>query len=272
MSDVEDNKETPDENAPDQQEAVRVGGFSVSQLQLPFAGMFFSAMVLIIAVNTPSSAKGTRKYWEYGNALAAVTMFFSLLGFLMAMKNEGKVKTAGRINAIFLFLWCFVGACLMTFGQGPFLVTSNGYFSSWAMAVFSVQGAGISSAAMKKGITTMSSELGLFTSAVIVLVSCIDWVSNSGEYKGESIYALVLSAVTIVLILIFLCMERGNRGDPSRFKWIILACFAAMWIVEACLVTFRGPFVVTGNGYFGSWGGALTSVYATNAARGAAKS
>ncbi|EJK57391.1 hypothetical protein THAOC_22572 [Thalassiosira oceanica] len=46
----------------------------------------------------------------------------------------------------------------------------------------------------------------------------------------------------------------------------LFGALAVAWIVEACLVSFNGPFVYTGNGYFASWAGAATSSMAACAA------
>ena len=91
------------------------------QTTLSCAGIFLSGAVLLAALlsDTDESVEGHR-YWAYGIAVASVAMFFSLVGFFVRSNNQ-----IAMYNNYFLFLWCFIGACFMTFG-GPFKDTGNG--------------------------------------------------------------------------------------------------------------------------------------------------
>eukprot|EP00567_Pseudictyota_dubia_P007431 CAMPEP_0197441092 /NCGR_PEP_ID=MMETSP1175-20131217/7447_1 /TAXON_ID=1003142 /ORGANISM="Triceratium dubium, Strain CCMP147" /LENGTH=87 /DNA_ID=CAMNT_0042971319 /DNA_START=126 /DNA_END=385 /DNA_ORIENTATION=+ len=57
----------------------------IAQKQLPHLGMMFSGMVFLIAICV--LGRGA-KYWEYGVALGSVTMFFSIVGLVLALKSE----------------------------------------------------------------------------------------------------------------------------------------------------------------------------------------
>jgi hypothetical protein len=238
---------------------VGVGKFNVqvTERQLPLVGVFSAAMVLLIAVCV--SAKGAKNY-PYGISVAVVAMFFSLLGFmLLTLQDSISSDKFANWNYYFLSIWCSVGAFILTF-SGPFTVTSNGYFASWALVIFSLMGVGLSGNSMKQSVVGLGPLLGLGVSAIIVIVASAYEVD--GFYGNESVYALVVACLTVIVVAVFFAPDKVVPG----IKFYFLLLFSILWIVLAFLVTFRGPFLVTGNGYFGSWGGAVTSVLATMSA------
>ena len=82
--------------------------------------------------------------------------------------------------------------------------------------------------------------------------------------KGISAFALVVSTIAILFGLItagFSVMAaRGGAANLDamiRF-WYVLVIFV-LSIIAACLTTFVGPFLTTGNGYFAVWGSVVFS-------------
>ena len=51
---------------------------------------------------------------------------------------------------------------------------------------------------------------------------------------------------------------------PLNVQNVAAAFFALWWAVGASVVTFLGPHLVTGNGYFGSWTAFAGSVWLLN--------
>lgn len=255
------DEETPEQAANAQEAGTDVGygkyKVHIAEKQLPMVGTLFAGVVFLVAILTLGRSA---KWWAYGVSLGSVTIVFSIVGLLLAMW-KGLNDKVGMFNSYFLFLWCFVGACIFTFA-GPFQVTSNGYFSAWGMAMFSVMGVGVSANQMSQSVSGMGSLLGLLACSIIVLIAAIEPIQN-WYYRNESIYALTLACVSILVAGGFWFKDRNSEGGKDMVKFFVLGFFAICWIVEACLVTFRGPFRETGNGYFGSWGGAVTSVFAT---------
>lgn len=238
---------------------VTVAGIFITNAQLPIIGTFFSAIILLVAILVGGSSL---KNYEYTISVAAVAMFFSLVGFLLVTCREDNQDQISQGNGIFLSLWCFIGACIITF-NGPFKTTSNGYFASWALAICSTMGVGITGKQVKTAITGMGAVLGLGASAVVVIIA-VSSDYNDDKFKNNQIYALVLSCVTIVLVGIIAFQDHSKETvEPSKVKFCLLGVFSIMWIVMASIVTFDGPFRNTGNGYFGSWVGAIMSVWAS---------
>ena len=245
--------ETP--KAASTSEAVTNG--LVSEAQAPFIGVFASASVLLIALTSENrETLKLSKYWEYGVSIAVISMFFALVGSVFC-RMEG-LKKHNVYNSYFLILWNFIGACIMTFG-GPFKSTGNGYFASWGMSVFSILTLEDTAKHAVTAVKGYESLVGMFLSSFVVLLAVtIDGVSDT--HRSEAFFALVVACFTIVVCVGLKLMTASIRDGKVTFA--ILAVFAAMWIVAACLVTFRGPFVFTGNGYFGSWGGAIAATFA----------
>jgi len=130
MANDKEEATAPPENDPESNNEQAATGDSPSMLQidlgdqstLAYVGMFFSAIVLLVALT--SSKLGDykdNKFYEYGISLASIAMIFSLVGFFLRSNDR-----IAMYNNYFLFVWCFIGACIMTFGDGPFLTTSNG--------------------------------------------------------------------------------------------------------------------------------------------------
>lgn len=110
----------------------------------------------------------------------------------------------------------------------------------------------------------MGSQMGFGACGIIILIAIIPFIrDDDGQIRSVAIYGIVLACLTIPLAF-------GSTvllPSPGMVKFIIFTLFSFMWIIFACLATFRGPFTETGNGYFGSWGGAVTSVFAAIAAK-----
>ena len=228
---------------------------------LPYLGIIVSGAILLAALLAKSRYEGHR-YYGYGIALAVVGMFVAIVALALVEIKKDDTQVVQYCN-YFNFVWCFTGACIMTFG-GPFKFTGNGYFASWGMAVFSIVALGAS----QSDITGMDSVSGLLAAAIITVIAVIsDWTKG---YQGELIYAIIIAGLTI-----FVCLAMIKGGSIpgasalTAHRFPVLAFFAVAWILVAGLLTFRGPFLLTGNGYFGVWGGAFASIYAASSARNA---
>jgi hypothetical protein len=78
------------------------------------------------------------------------------------------------------------------------------------------------------------------------MIVAISYDVGMKNNKGNSIYTLVLSCLTIVLVGGIMYVEQNSTMTfPAEYQFYTLAVFAVMWIVAACLVTFDGPFVVS---------------------------
>ena len=134
------------------------------------------------------------------------------------------------------------------------------------LAIFATMALGVNASHLE-AYKNSGASLGLLASAIVTLTA-IAWEgfdSKDDDHAGK-VYGMCLTCFTILVVLALLKLEEQN-GAPPAFKLPVLAAFGIMWLTLACLLTFRGPFLTTGNGYFASWAGAVTSLYATMVAR-----
>ena len=257
-------------NDQDNQRHLRVGGYdlSVDNEKVPLLGVAASAIVLLIAVGIGYVEK---KMKSYGFSLGGIALIIGVLGLVPTPDAIGKYSL--YLN-YFLFLWCFVGACVMTFGNGPFTVTGNGYFASWALAIFSTMSMGITKSKMPENFRKAYAEtnviLGLGACSVVTMIACIPQMDS--QYRGENLFALIISILTILVVATFVYAKMKENLQIQQFEVPALMVFAILWILAACMTTFRGPFLTTGNGYFAVWAGSVLAVKAALSALSAKNS
>lgn len=251
-----------------QQREFKVGKkvVSVDEDKLPHLGVIAASIVLIIAVESGEQIRNDMRH--YGIALASIAMILSFFSVIPPTAEMLK-KYSLYIN-YFLFVWCFIGACVLTFGDGPFDTTGNGYFASWGLAIFSSLAMGINSLTddVKEATAGMTSMLGLGACSVVVLIALIgDYKEYEWIVKGEMIFGLIICITSILLVANFTYFRTMGNATLKKMEFPTLAVFAILWILSACFNTFRGPFEETSNGYFASWGGAILAVKAAQTSR-----
>jgi hypothetical protein len=264
---VKNDTEAPyhkqDENQGKKQH-IQVGNFDVDidNDKLPLVGVAGSALILIIAVGIGYVKKHLK---EYGFTIGSVAFIIALLG-LIPNDTVSASPYSSYLNH-FLFVWCFIGACIMTGPDGPFDETGNGYFASWALVVFSGMSMGLSNETLPLHVETMVQGmnliLGLGACATVVMISTISYFDNKHFYNnGEAILAVIVSVLTIFMVANFVHAKYNNNVQMGQFEFPTLAVLAFLWVVTASITTFRGPFATTGNGYFACWAGAACAVKA----------
>lgn len=238
----------------------------ISDVQFPLILVLASSIVLLIAVTTWEQDIQSR---AYAISVPALTMCLSLGGILATLFQESVYAVYGFWLTHILFYWNFSGACFLTFSS-PFTTTGNGYFAAWACVMTSAMAMGFSADAFKDSVKGLGSLMGLGASSGVVIIALIGFVGGGApdNTRGESIYAMVVACFTAILVmgLMYFQKQQQQGSSPDRtegmIKFAFLSTFAILWLVLACLVTFRGPFVTTGNGYFASWAGAVCACFA----------
>ena len=225
---------------------VAVAGVTLDAAQLPLFLVFVSSIVLLVATGAAYSWKFVTSYSGYALLISVISAVLSLFGLALTRAsgdNDVYGKTGGPLNVL-IFSYGFLGACFLTF-DGPFTTTSNGYFAAWAIVYGS--GLAIGMSGLSGGLKGLGSIMGLAASSLILIVAAVNPIRHD-YHRDEAVFALVLACVTFAFLLVAARQNAGGQAGPVYF--IVLALLAICWIVEASLVTFRGPFTDTGNGYF----------------------
>mmetsp|Transcript_47963 Transcript_47963/g.95427 ORF Transcript_47963/g.95427 Transcript_47963/m.95427 type:complete len:279 (-) Transcript_47963:208-1044(-) len=238
---------------------------------LPLIGQIISAIVLFIAALSWGGGKISVSFlndhvknWAFTVAASVIALLFSVPALvLMKAKPELYFKQLfaipvvgpvfiGTFFSLFLFMWWAITAIIVTF-DAPFKVTTNGYFAAWGGFISSVMGLGIG-----VGAQHARPLAGLAASSGVVIIAVIDYL-DSGVFVGETVIALIAAILSVIFVIVLFALDKAGHAVPAKVKLVLLIAVAIMWIVVACVVTFRGPFLVTGNGYFGVWIAALCS-------------
>jgi hypothetical protein len=102
-----------------------------------------------------------------------------------------------------------------------------------------------------------------------VIIALASEPGSFENFKGESIFGMILACLSATLVA-YQVRSAGVGKEQCLDRTIIcplMAVLAVLWIVAASIMTFRGPFLRTSNGYFGAWGGAFTAFLIAIAAK-----
>jgi len=128
---------------------------------------------------------------------------------------------------------------------------------------------GMDTSTFQTNIRGLGAVMGNMAASIVVLIACIaeiDSRAGGSKPRNNAIYALSLACFSIVVTLTLMSMDRKGKEIGGMANLGLMSFLAVCWLVAACLVTFAGPFETTGNGYFASWAGFITSGYAAMAA------
>lgn len=264
-SEANQPKDDPSPPTPTEDQSHIVVGeidIAVNRSKVPLLGVMASTIITLIALNLHDVKKDFKYYWRYGTTLCVVSFLVALLSFVFPSRFTSVTRPANY----FLFAWTFVGACFMTFHDGPFITPGNGYFGVWGSVIFSIMAAEPPGTDTSRPLLDkMKAILDLGATATVVLISLIGYFKydyDDEDYEGETISAMVLTILTICAVGLF--SIRYFIRSPPCCESQILIIFAILWIVVAPVVTFSGPFLETGNGYFSSWMTAIMSFKAAS--------
>lgn len=241
-------------NSKNDEKKTRFYEISIPRTKAPWVGLIASGLILIASLLLKDEIIKT-KLATYGYVLASVGIVGGILQLILSSENG----IALYIN-YFLFLWCFVGACIMTFKPGHFVETGNGYFASWGMVIFVAMGADPpgESSMTRNLLDNLNSTMNLGAISVLFIASlATEFHHGIDQYKGEAVYAICVAVISVVLVMLF-SVWKYTKSNVTVSIWeaLIWVLVAVAWVIAAVIVTFRGPFDTMGNGYFSSWIGA----------------
>lgn len=173
---------------------------------------------------------------------------------------RNKISVLDLVSSVLFFWWGF-GAFFLTF-KGPFINTSNGYFAAWGGLCATIMWINLGYSEFGEDGSRMIQKLegrnraliSLLASSVVVLLASIRYVR-----RPEGAWGLSCGAVSIVVAAILLAVDREKIVKTLRR--VICVFLGLLWLAGASILTFYGPFKFTGNGYFGSWLGVLSSLW-----------
>mmetsp|Transcript_20613 Transcript_20613/g.35410 ORF Transcript_20613/g.35410 Transcript_20613/m.35410 type:complete len:284 (+) Transcript_20613:146-997(+) len=252
--------------APAGKEPMSVAGVTINETQLPLFIVLIASIVLLIATGAHYDWKVTENgsYAGYAISISSISLSLSFLALLMNKISDDLYSKFGLHMNKLCFAYTFIGACFLTFDK-PFRGTGNGYFAAWATVYGSAMAMGMTANALGSSVKGLGAVMGSLASSLVLLLATIPPIRDDVD-KSEAVYALALACVTIVFLLLVLAYEKKTGSVHALAYFGALAILSMCWIIMACLVTFRGPFVETGNGYFASWTGAGTVTMAAFAA------
>ena len=218
---------------------------------------------------------------------------------LCTLPKIGKI-TPSLLLALFLFGGWAVGWYICTF-HGVFSSSGNGYFASVAALVSSaallVECLPSVDAAIIQGRAgeTPRPQLALFLCGLAVVLSSLETLgytvgadstrrrrtSTASTGSWETTLVIVMASVVMACTALQLLIDAGAFAYISTrpqfpaqvaklseskivksLPALITLVTCVLWAVLTVVGTFRAPFLLTGNGYFASWLGAIAAYYA----------
>eukprot|EP01062_Namystynia_karyoxenos_P014514 TRINITY_DN1521_c0_g2_i1.p1 TRINITY_DN1521_c0_g2~~TRINITY_DN1521_c0_g2_i1.p1 ORF type:complete len:619 (+),score=186.77 TRINITY_DN1521_c0_g2_i1:112-1968(+) len=185
----------------------------------------------------------------------------SLVVVIVVIIFAEKVASFWKWIALFLFLWWCAGTGVATFDR-PYEATGNGYFGCWAAviaaAILCAQAFGQdlgenADAALEKGAGMLGSKkeiVGVCLASLVVLIQAGVDCDGCEDYHA---WALACAVISFVICVVLIVLSKFQLANVEPFmKWIALF-LAVWWLAGTWCMTFKRPFKLTGNGYFGAW-------------------
>jgi hypothetical protein len=198
----------------------------------------------------------------YSLSVAVISLGLCLIIQTGEFVQKGFLDKTEKGVSFFLFLWWGIGTGVITF-SGPFTTTSNGYFSAWAGFFFATHWAinmdsfRNKAEEMEKGRKIIGVSL---VAGFVTLFGCISPITRN-YYRGNAAWGLTAGILTVLSSLFLL--QKYDDINLQMMK-IYGAVMFIIWATVAGVLTFDGPFLGTGNGYFATWAGFLASIFFAN--------
>jgi len=239
---------------------------TIVYMHAPATSLQYAQSSYALSVGLVSFATCVAALLVYKFAPATLTKALCRIGKLGTMRPQ-------HLLAFFLSAWWSAGAFLLTF-WGPFLSTQNGYFAAWAGLFTSMSVLAATSARVSARLTSLHpyeteafkghnvrALLALLVCSTVLIVGCAFvmgeiWGGAIGldAMYGNAIFGLVVGILSAVIVLAYLFMQDtdSEKFSPTPRR-LAAGLLVVMWLGAAALLTFDGPFLETGNGYFACW-------------------
>ncbi|CAN0223538.1 unnamed protein product [Ectocarpus sp. 12 AP-2014] len=106
----------------------------------------------------------------------------------------------------------------------------------------------------------------LFVASVLYTISAFD--AEGGDGNGTKAWAIFCGLISSFVSGILAFLQARGKGDMiHKFQKFIALFFFLWWTLGAGIGTFKGPFTISGNGYFAGWiafAASLKYAYGTN--------
>ena len=231
---------------------------------------FLAAVELIQASIFQSAAGSSMHAWAVSAGAISFVLTFCI--FVAQVAGKELDETGQFAVSLFLFLWWFAAAVSLTF-FGPFQTTcyvavggntitgsANGFFAVWALFLVSLRIYSDHShrfTAAMTGTTKAQALLGaLFLSSAVVMGAgispCTQVTFGYRNCAGYPAFAISLGTISMAISLVLIILYGTSAIQEHHVRLTAMFLFL-WWAVGTCVVTFGGPFFLTGNGYFGSF-------------------
>mmetsp|Transcript_34512 Transcript_34512/g.48076 ORF Transcript_34512/g.48076 Transcript_34512/m.48076 type:complete len:305 (-) Transcript_34512:2033-2947(-) len=93
----------------------------------------------------------------------------------------------------------------------------------------------------------------LFIASAIVMIDASVECHNADNCSNERGYAVAVGTVSTIVAFAFVYVKlfKSELYQSTRLVWAL--SFFVWWSAGVAVLTFRGPFLATGNGYFATW-------------------
>jgi hypothetical protein len=239
---------------------------AVRKVPIELLGLFLGSLVVLIAA---TYERNVYDFWTCWTAICSSVSLIVTVVLLIMMGGELSSNMGSYLPSTMLFLagWWAVGTFLMTFFS-PFTATSNGYFGAWialvsALLLCQVYSDNLKALVGKVGERGPGLAILALASVTVLLQAFVDVIKILTDSKhqvavrGNLVWAIVGSGLSLVICYL---VANFSAKVSDGFKWITLG-LTMLWGFCVSLLTFEGPYTMTGNAYFSCWVGLAASVF-----------